>query len=61
MTWTAEEAKAYAAALKEAGFTENADEQDMADMGVYYYMAAKDGVQVSVTLAGGVGGINIVK
>ena len=60
MTWTAEEAKEYAVQVKDAGFDQDVEEQDMAGMGVYAFNGFNaDGVEVSVSFMGGTGGISI--
>ena len=60
MTWTAEEAKEYAAQVKDAGFDQDVEEQDMAGMGVYAFSGFNaDGVEVSVSFMSGTGGISI--
>lgn len=53
LTWTIEDAKAYAQKLIAAGFDQDVEEQDMADMGMYILVCYNaDGVQVSVTFTG---------
>lgn len=60
MTWTAEEAKEYAAQVKDVGFDQDVEEQDMAGMGVYAFSGFNaDGVEVSVSFMSGTGGISI--
>lgn len=52
MTWTAEEAKAYAEELKKAGFDQGVEEQDLASMGIYTYSASNGEFTVTASYAG---------
>lgn len=62
MTWTAQEAKEYTVQVKDAGFDQNAEEQDMTDMGIYVYIARNaSNAEVSVSFMSGTGGISITK
>ena len=61
MTWTAEDAKAYAGELKKAGFDRGVEEQDLASMGMYTFSASNGEYTVIAMLAGGSGGIEIEK
>ena len=61
MTWTAEDAKAYAMELKKAGFDRGVEEQDLASMEMYTFSASNGEYTVTAMLAGGSGGIEIEK
>ena len=56
MTWTAEDARAYAEELAKAGFDRGVEEQDLASMGVYTYTASNGEYTVSATFMSGSGG-----
>lgn len=53
MNWTIEDAKSYVRELKKIGFNQMTEEQDLANMDIYIFIASNGEYSVTISLVDG--------